>query len=425
MFKKRTKNKKEKLEKKFLKWEFLLLFVLILSLTAFFHFKETRFILFELNRAAPKDIVVVEDFSYMNKKQMLLLKQEAMVDIGKIWKIKESDLQNIEKNILRYLSNHPSWRNSFTATYREMSHLLENIKKTMRNWYFTDRRTYRKREEIGISVNHYSILENQIGKKAYSLPNNFWGKLQVEIIHRNKAFDKEVKYLIGKYANEKYLLIRDYAEKIKMETSLFQTIPEVFSHKYKNDILVKKGERIGSEEYNQILAMKEAIQKSRNLYSPTKILSSILLAILVVGIGWLFFYMRNKKTLQNINTLSLYIVLIISMCGIAKSCEWIINSVPHSISTYIQFPVIIPFMSILLSLFISESIALFTTMYLTVLIGLTLSLDQSHFIIINTFSGIVATLFASRMKKRKEIFYGMFLKFGVYVQSLLSYIYSI
>lgn len=425
MFKKRVKKAQEKKERKYLKSEFFLIFVLIFSFSLFFHFKETRFFLFELNHAAPKDIVAIEDFSYLNKKQMILLRQEAMVDIGKIWKIKESYLEDIEKKILRTLSNHPSWRNSYSATYREMRHITNVIKDKMESWHFTDRRTYRKREEINISVDKYSILDSQASKKPSSLPNNFWGKLQGEVLLKNKAFDKEVKFLIGMYANYKYQLIRDHDERIKMENSLYETIPEVFSHKSKNDLIVKRGDKISSEEYEQILAMKAAIQKSKNLTSPFKIIASILLAMFVLCIGWLYVHIKHKHVLKEINSLWLITVLIVVTLIASKLAEWVISALPHTISTYVQFPVIIPFMSIMLALFVSDAIALFATMYLTVIIGLTISLDQGHFIIINILSGIVAALYASKMKKRKEIFSVCFKVWGICAITLMLYLLSI
>ena len=133
----------------------------------------------------------------------------------------------------------------------------------------------------------------------------------------------------------------------------------------------------------------------------------------------------NPVVLKNTNKLSLYITLIILTCVIAKVAEFSINSAPYSISRYFQYPVIIPFMSILLALFINEEIALFTTLFLTVVVGFTLSLQQNYFIVLNMFSGVVAALLASRMKKRKEIFFVCFKIFLICVVTMLIYRMSI
>lgn len=425
MFKKRLKKEKKNIEKKFSKRDYFLLFLLIISLAAFFHFREKRFLVFELNAAAPKDIVAIQDFSYLDKKQMVVLRQEALVDLGKIWSIQDDDLETIETQFLRHLSNHPNWRNSYTATYNEMKYLSKKVIKKLEIWHFTNRRTYRKRQEIGLSTKHYSVIDKIYPKKALTLPNEFWKKLEKELIVKHSSFTKEIEFIIGMFRGYRYLMERDHEERTAMEKSIYQTIPEVFSQTYKNDLIVKKGDRIGKKEYDQIVAMKEALQKSRNLLSPVKMLSSLLLSLLVVGIGWVYCYIRNPIVLQNTNKLSLYIVLILLSCGVAKVAEFVINASPYSIASYFQYPVIIPFMSILLALFLNEGIALFTSLYLSVIVGFTLALDHNHFIVINIFAGIVAALSAGRMKKRKEIFFVCFKVWCVCAVTMLIYLMSV
>ncbi len=424
MFKKKIKKERKNLEKKFSKRDYFLFFLLIISLAGFFHFRERRFFVFELNSAAPRDIVAIEDFSYLDKKQMILLKQEALVDLGKIWKIKESDLKLIEGDFLRQLSNHPNWREIYPVTYNEMTQVSKEVIEKLASWHFTDRRTYKKREEIGQSVAKYSIIEAPVYKKPVTLPNEFWRKLEREVVAKNSQYVKEIGYVVGIFRGNRYFVERDHDERALMEKNIFITIPEVFSSRSQHDMIVKKGDQITQREYDQILAMKEALKNSRNLLSPVKIISSILLAFLVVAIGWMFFYVKHPKILKNTNKLTLYIVLILLTCAMAKFAEYIINSTSYEISSLFQFPIIIPFMSILMAVFLNESIALFTSLFLSVLIGFTLALSHNHFIIINVFAGIVASLSAANMKKRKEIFFVCFKVWCVCSSAMLIYLLS-
>jgi putative nucleotidyltransferase with HDIG domain len=408
VFKKRIKKEKKNMGKKFSKRDYFLVFLLIISLSAFFHFREKRFMVFEVNSIAPKDIIAIQDFSYLDKKQMILLRQEALVDLGKIWSIQERDLKGIEEKFLRLLSNHPSWRKAYPVTYNEMKSLSQQVVAQLGKWHFADRRTIQKRIELGLSIKNYSRLENVVSKKSITLPNEFWQKLEGKIVSKNKAFAKEVQYIMGIYRGNRFLLERDHDERSSMEKSLYETVPEVYASRTKKDLIVRKGDMIALEEYDQILALKQSLKRARNLDSPRKMFSSLLFALLIVSIGWLYCSVRNKVVLKNTNKLSLYIVLIILSCAIAKLSEFTINSVPYSIAIYFQYPIIIPFMSILLALFINEEIALFTSLFLSVIVGFTLSLDHNYFIVINMFSGIVAALSASKMKKRKEIFFVCF-----------------
>ncbi len=364
--------------------------------------------IFEINSVASKDIIAVQDFSYLDKKQMLLLRQEALVDLGRIWLIQEKDLEGIEEKFLRLLSNHPNWRKTYPVTYNEMRSLSKQIVEQLRRWHFADRRTIQKRVELGLSIKNYSRLENVVPKKSITLPNEFWQKLEGKIVSRNKAFAKEIQYIVGIYRGNRFLLERDQDERNSMERSLYETIPEVYASRSKKDLIVRKGDKITDKEYDQILALKQALKESRNLYSPRKMFSSLLFALLIVSMGWVYCFVRNKAVLKNTNKLSLYILLIVLSCGLAKLAEFTINSVPYSIAVYFQYPIIIPFMSILLAIFINEEIALFTSLFLSVIVGFTLSLDHNYFIVINMFSGIVASLFAAKMKKRKEIFFVCF-----------------
>ena len=404
MFKKRIKKEKKNFGKKYSKRDFLLLFVLILSLAAFFNFRERRFLVFELNSVAPKDIIAVQDFSYLDKKQMLVLQQEALVDLGKIWKIKESEIKAAREDLMKILSNHPSWRNSYPVTFNEMKHLVKAIISDLEWWHFTNRRTYKKRQEIDLSVKHYSIIETVIPRKAVNLPNEFWNKLQREVVLKNRTYAKEIEYLTGILRGNRFVLRQDHDARTDMERSIYQTVPEVFSSRTKNDTIVRKGDRITEKEYEQIVAMKRALRVGRNQLTFYKIFSSLLFALLIVGLGWAYCYVRNAEILKNTNKLSLYILCVILCFVFAKVAEVIINNSPYSIAIHFQYPVIIPYMSIILALFLGEEIALFTSLYLAVIIGLALSVNHSHFVVINVFTSILASLYAAHMKKRKEIF---------------------
>jgi len=405
VFKKRAKKEKKKNGKNFSKRDYLLVFVLIFCLTAFFHFREKRFLVFELNSVAPKDIIAIQDFTYLDKKQMVVLRQEALVDLGKIYKIKDSDLRSVENDVLRRLSNHPNWRDTYKATYNEMKYLVRHIAKEIKIWHFAGRRTYRKREEIDLSVRRYSIVENVISKKSLNLPNDFWIKLEHEVVEKNRKYSKEVEYLIGMFRGHRYLLERDHEERSSMERSIYETVPEVFASRSKNDLIVKKGDRITEKEYEQIVAMKESLRKGRNLLSPAKILSSLFLALVVVGLGWSYFYVKKREILSDTNKLSILILSIILTCILAKLTEFVINVIPYSIASYFQYPIIIPFMAVVLALFLDESIALFTSLYFSVILGFTLALEHNHFVVLNIFTGILASLYSSSIKRRKDIFY--------------------
>jgi len=425
VFKKRIGKEKKGCGKKFSKRDYLLLLILTLSLAGFFHFREVRFFIFELNSVAPHDIVAIQDFSYLDKKQMIVLRQEALVDLGKIWRIKEGDIKHVEGDFLRQLSNHPNWRSTYPVTYNEMVDLSKDLFQEMENWHFTDKRTYKKREEIGEKVGQYSLVEGVVFNKPLILPNDFWKKIEQRVGEDNSAYIKEIAFIISSIKGYKFHLERDHDERLVMEKNIFTTIPEIYSFRSQHEMIVKKGDVITQREYDQILAMKEALKKSRNLLSPLKILSSLLLAMLVVFLGGMFFYMKHQKVLKSTNTLALYIVLILVTCGIAKGIELILNSTPYPIASLFQFPIIIPFMSILLAIFLNESIALFTSLFLTVLIGFTLAVSHNHFIIINVFAGIVASLSAAKMKKRKEIFFVCFKVWAVCSFAMLIYLLSI
>lgn len=425
MFKKRIRKAKKDLGKKFSKRDYFLLFLLICSLAGFFHFREKRFMVFELNSAAPKDIIAIQDFTYLDKKQMIVLRQEALVDLGKIWRIKESDIKNVKKDFLRHLSNHPKWRDSYQVTYSQMKNLTDKVIKKLDMWHFTNQRTFRKREEIGLSTKYYSSVNYSNSKKAVTLPNEFWRKLEKELIQKNSAYNKEIEYIVGMFRGYRYLIERDHEARSFMEKSIYQTVPEVYSSRAKNDLIVKKGNKITKKEYDQIVAMKDSIQKSRNLLSPAKILSSLLLSLLIVGVGGVYCYYRSPAVLKNTNKFSLYIVLILLSCAISKVAEFGINVSPYSIASYYQYPVIIPFMSILLALFINEGIAIFTSVYLSVIVGFTLALDHNNFIVINILTGIIASLSVRQMKKRKEIFFACFKVWCVCAVTLLIYSLSI
>ena len=67
--------------------------VFALCLFAVLHFREVSVEVLELNSIAPRYVVAQEDFDFYDEEATIILKQEALRDIGKIYQISEKEIR--------------------------------------------------------------------------------------------------------------------------------------------------------------------------------------------------------------------------------------------------------------------------------------------------------------------------------------------
>src|SRR5271167_2594064 len=84
--------------------------VFIFSLFVILHFREVRVEVLELNSIAPGYIVAQVDFDFYDEEASLILRQEALRDIGKIYQISDNQVRQRRIEFENFLIYNQEWR---------------------------------------------------------------------------------------------------------------------------------------------------------------------------------------------------------------------------------------------------------------------------------------------------------------------------
>ena len=154
-----------------------------LMLFFYLHFREVRVESLEPGTRAPRYIVAQVDFAFLDEEATIILRQEAVRDIGHVYQIDETGIRERRAVFENFLRQDKSWRERLPhATFEEIYgglDLLENVLLLIR---FTDPRTLKKMEEADISTNNYLIFTPPSLKEEVVLPSQIWSYIQ------NQAF---------------------------------------------------------------------------------------------------------------------------------------------------------------------------------------------------------------------------------------------
>ena len=147
-------------------------------LFSFFHFREIRVEMLELDMEAERYVVSQVDFEFFDVEATALLKDEAVRDIGSIYKFGEKEIKKRRGEFEEYLVKDEEWRKiAEHSTFDEMYSGANALEKALLKIRFTNSRTLNKLEDVNLSTtNFYTIsLSNDIDQ--FTVPEKIWQEM--------------------------------------------------------------------------------------------------------------------------------------------------------------------------------------------------------------------------------------------------------
>ena len=388
--------------------QFLLWSIFVFALALFFHFKEVLVETLEVDAPAPAYVVAQVDFEFPDANATMILRQEAIRDIGKIYKIPESEIQKARYYMEEELLQHPnSWRKETHATFNEMYQALDAVIETLENAHITDPRTLKKREEMHIPSDQFFTLSHPQKEHPISLPSSFWDTIKTFIQQQpqyKNLSPSSLNFMIHHLKKRNWSLVNDMDIQKTFKDLVEKSIPERYSQVKAGSRIVGQGDKVSAKHIAMLKAMKEELKKARNVWTFRTIASSLLFSLLVTICISLYFQ-TNQTYVFSTRKLFLYITIVILSLILAKVTEWLLVSSTTQWNQFVRYPILLPFTSILLCILLNTEISLFTTFYLTIVIGINLAVDHSLFLFMNLITGSLGAIFATHLKKRKEVFF--------------------
>jgi putative nucleotidyltransferase with HDIG domain len=378
-------------------------FIMMLCLAVFLHFREVRIEILEPGTIAKNYVVAQVDFEFLDQDSTMILRQEALKDIGSIYALSEKEIKEKRLSLESYLIHHQNWREQAEeSTFEEMNRIADRVEDFLFTARFTDSRTLKKMKELHLDIEDYFILPIHRGTSIV-LPLEFWQEVTTSL--EEKKFPKtSTQFIVNYFQKFHWTLDNDIISQKRLQEVVEESIPEKIKKIRSGSRLIGQGEKVTSKHIAMLQAMKSALGESRKLWQPSTIVGSILFSFFIVLLAAYYFKFNHKDLLKSLNKLSLYVTIVILTLIFAKTGEFLLLKNSSRVLEFIRYPLFVPFAAILLTVLLGSEVALFTSCFLSVLLGISLAVDNNRFLVMNLILGVAAIIFSRALRKRKEVF---------------------
>ncbi|MBS0620052.1 MAG: HDIG domain-containing protein [Verrucomicrobia bacterium] len=384
----------------------LLAFSFLILLTWFLHFREVRMEVLEIGTLAPRYVISQTDFDFLDEEATGTLKQEAVRDIGAIYKIDESQIRRYRHDLENSLIEHQKWRSQLPrSTFEEVYTILDRTEEALTQVRFTDERTLRKMEALEIPTSTFIHLEIPTSQSAQAyVPASFWQRAKEQMERGGEFHEESIDYLIASFQKQKWSLQEDFSLERSVRQQVQKEISDRFTHVAAGEQIVKRGEKVTARHIAMVRAMKNALAEARNLWTPLTLIGSILLSFCLVLVSIVYLRHFQKELLASLSKLTLLITILVFCLLFSKTAEYLLLYEGKNLIELVRFPLLIPLASLLICVLIGAEVAMIGSFFLIVVMSVTLAIDYIPFLLINFFAAIVTVFLARRLHKRKEVF---------------------
>ncbi len=386
------------------RWALLVTF--IISLTIFLHFREVQLEFLELGAQSSRYVIAQVDFNFPDEEATHILRQESVRDIGTIYKAEEKQVHQFRQDLEVSLIEHQEWRKELpTCTFEELYQTMGKIEEEMLQSRFSDERTLRKLEGLNIPGEQFYLLQVPSSELSpYSLPPSFWTSLEKRIAEDKKFHADTVAYLIHSFSSQLWNMQEDFGLEREVRGRVQERVPPKYTHVEAGSQLVQKGESVTPRHISMVQAMKKAATRLRNLWTPQTLLGSALMAVILTVVSLYYLRMFQRDLLLSLRKITLLVTIILIAFLLAKGAEHLLLYHGYNLIEVARFPLLVPFAALMVCVLVGAEIALFTSFFLIIVFGSSLSIEHDFSLAINFFAALATILFAKRLHRRKEVF---------------------
>lgn len=400
-----NKNWQEWLASNHRGWRLVVGFICIFCLGLFLHFREVRLVVLELNKTAGGYVITQVDFEFPDYETTIVLKQQAMKDIGEIYQIDDRQVRDVRYLLEEDLIHNRDWHAAAPAsTFEEMYKAADQLETLLLEARFTDPRTIQKVKEMGLAETSYYEFIPEGANVPLELSAEFWNRIAQQIAQSDLFHSETIHYVIRSFQARPWSLTQDSALERSLRAQINRLVPDKMTKVMAGTRIIDQGEIITSRHLTMMQAMKQAISENRKIWDPLTIIASFLLSIIFVTISALYFRISQPNFIRSLREISLFVCIVLLTLLFAKFTEYILLKSTSSLIEAVRFPIVAPFATILICILLSPRTALFAATFLSILLSVSLAVDHSHFLILNLVTSIVVIISSRGLRKRKEVF---------------------
>ena len=385
-----------------IKWGIGVLFVLALFLSL--HFREVRVETLELDTPAKKYVVAQTNFEFLDHDATKLQRLDAVRDLGKIYRLSEREIRQRIKDIENDFAENDELKKELPdASLSELHFTMDTFQRGIRSLHFTDQRTLEMLKKRNVDVSQFEPLESLQGQSTLFLPTYIWQQEADRIFQEHPVPKSFSNFVVSEFSKKPWKLEEDTVLVRKIRYEIESEVKEQYTSIGAGDRIIDQGDRVMNRHVTMLLAMKRQLNESRNLWAPTTILGSLILAILITFVSASFFYTNYPKIFRSNRQLFLLTTLSIIPLILSRAFDlWQLNS-DGRLHEWLSYPLFVPLAAILTCHLMGPKIATFTAVLITVTLTISETLDLQG-MLINIVASLIAILETKSLKHRKEIF---------------------
>lgn len=380
----------------------LILFIFVFSVFLFLYFREVKVGMLELNSVAPGYIVSQVDFDFVDDEATIILKQEALRDIGRVYRISEKDIWQKQAEFENFLLYNQSWRSQVdTGIIDDFYVGADAVEKILLQKRFTDTHTLDKLNDLDFPTEYYSVFSpNRLAEKV-ALPDSTWQDIEQHVLTSQKYPPLVAAVIIEFFKSSLWHIEEDIPAQKAIRKLIQDQVKEKVTHVSGGSRIIDQGEKVTARHIAMLQAMKKAMAEDLKLSHPLTLLGTLIMTLLFVLIC-LAYIKSNYPTLMLSNRkLALFVSIIVVTLLLAKLTEFFLLA--SSLVEVIHYPLFLPLAAILSCCLLNAPVAAFMTGFLAILFSLTLAFDQEGFLITNLTGASIAILNIRTLRRRKEI----------------------
>lgn len=376
-----------------------------LGLFAFLHFREIRVEVLELGSIAPRYVVAETDFSFPDEDATTILKQEALIDIGKIYLIDPDTIRNRRLEFENLLIYDQNWRKQAKlSTFDEMYKAMEKLERVLLEMRFSDPRTIQKMKELGFKTTFFQELAPFDPSQGAFFPEKVWDFIESKAFNRKVFHSSTIDFISDFLKNKIWPLKEDAAAERKLRQAVEADVPVKYTEVAAGSRIVDGGEKVTTRHLAMLQAMKKALNEKRNLWHIKTIAASALLTILVMLVSYAFLKVLHPNILASNKRLLLLVCIMLFGFLLAKITEFVLLKTTQNLFEVVRYPLLTPFTAILLASLIHPSVSIFCSAIFAVLLDTVFAFERQGFVLTNLLVAFFAIMYTKSLRKRTEIF---------------------
>ena len=377
----------------------------VLSLFAILHFREVRVEVLELNSTAPGYIVAQTDFDFLDEEATIILRQESVRDVGRIYELSEKEIRQRRIEFENFLIYNQDWRKYATdSTFDEIYKGIDAIESSLGQLRLTDPRTLHKIKELKLPSDYYLIYTPADLSEQIVLPSQIWDAINTLSFSSHQFQPGSIEVITGFFQSKAWQVEEDLNAERLLRRRIQSQIPDKYTQVRAGSRIVDQGERVTARHIAMLQAMTNALNEERNLLHPLTVLGSLFMSLLLTGICVTYFRINHRQILYSNRKLLLLVTVVVTSFVLAKSLEFFLLTSKTNLIEVVRYPLIVPFAAILLCSLMNTNIATFGCGFLTIIFTMTLAFERQGFMVLNLATGLVAVLSTRSLKRRKEVF---------------------